>query len=438
MKPYPAYKPSGVEWIGEIPEHWEVKKLKHFSKIVLGKMLTPQDKGNFSKKPYLRAQNVLWEKVDATDIKEMWFSENELIQFRLNVKDLLVCEGGEVGRTAIWKNELEECYIQNSVHKVTLIENYDPVYFLYCFLLYGQLGHFDAIVNKVSIGHLTREKLKEIYCMAPTSLEQQSIAAFLDRKTHRIDTLIEKEQRQIERLKEQRSAVINQAVTKGLDPDVQMKDSGIEWLEEKPEHWEVKKLKMVLTEKLKYGANESAELDDENLPRYIRITDFDDMGKLRTETFKSLPYDIAKEYLLKNGDVLFARSGATVGKTFQFKNYDGEACFAGYLIKATVDEEIIISDYLYYYTKTNSYENWKDSIFIKATIQNISADKYSILDLPIPPVSEQQSITTFLDRKTNQIDILIEKKHRQIGIFKEYRTALISEAVTGKINVRSQ
>ena len=79
MKPYPAYKPSGVEWIGEIPEHWEVKKLKHFSKIVLGKMLTPQDKGNFSKKPYLRAQNVLWEKVDATDIKEMWFSENELI-----------------------------------------------------------------------------------------------------------------------------------------------------------------------------------------------------------------------------------------------------------------------------------------------------------------------------------------------------------------------
>jgi len=227
-------------------------------------------------------------------------------------------------------------------------------------------------------------------------------------------------------------------VTEKMKPYPAYKPSGVEWIGEIPERWDVKKLKMVLTEKLKYGANESAELDDENLPRYIRITDFDDMGKLRTETFRSLPYDTAKEYLLKNGDVLFARSGATVGKTFQFKNYDGEACFAGYLIKATVDEEIIISDYLYYYTKSNSYENWKDSIFIQATIQNISADKYSILDLPIPPVSEQQSITTFLDRKTNQIDILIEKKHRQIGLFKKYRTALISEAVTGKIDVRHQ
>jgi len=219
-------------------------------------------------------------------------------------------------------------------------------------------------------------------------------------------------------------------VTEKMKPYPAYKPSGVEWIGEIPERWDVKKLKMVLTEKLKYGANESAELDDENLPRYIRITDFDDMGKLRTETFRSLPYDTAKEYLLKNGDVLFARSGATVGKTFQFKNYDGEACFAGYLIKATVDEEIIFSDYLYYYTKSNSYENWKDSIFIQATIQNISADKYSILDLPIPPNSEQQSIIAFLDRKTHQIDILIEKEQNKIELLKEQRSAVINQAVT--------
>ena len=111
----------------------------------------------------------------------------------------------------------------------------------------------------------------------------------------------------------------------------------IEYIPDIPKHWEVWKLKFLVKERLKYGANEAAELNDRNLPRYIRITDFDNDGKLRDETFKSLPYEIAKNYLLENGDMLFARSGATVGKTLLFDSYDGIACFAGYLIKATCD-----------------------------------------------------------------------------------------------------
>lgn len=112
------------------------------------------------------------------------------------------------------------------------------------------------------------------------------------------------------------------------------KPTNIEWIGEIPKHWEVKRMKYVVNGKLQYGANESSEIADRTLPRYIRITDFDEGGFLRDETFLSLPEDIAKDYLLNEGDVLFARSGATVGKTFQFKNYNGVACFAGYLIRA--------------------------------------------------------------------------------------------------------
>jgi len=125
-----------------------------------------------------------------------------------------------------------------------------------------------------------------------------------------------------------------------------MKDSGIKWIGDIPENWKVKVLKRVLAEPLKYGANEVAEFENNNHPRYIRITDFGNDGLLKDDTFKSLEPQIAEPYLLNEGDVLFARSGATVGKTFQFKNYKGKACFAGYLIKANPQSYLISSDFL--------------------------------------------------------------------------------------------
>lgn len=212
------------------------------------------------------------------------------------------------------------------------------------------------------------------------------------------------------------------------------KDSGAEWIGDIPAKWSLKKLKFVVNGNLKYGANESAEFEDNNNPRYIRITDFGEDGKLRDDTFKSLPLEVAEGYLLSDGDILFARSGATVGKTFQFKNYKGLACHAGYLIKASPDEKQITSDFLYYYTKSRSYENWRDSIFMRATIQNIGADKYSVLKVPIPDLDEQTSIAEYLDKETERIDEIVEKKKRLIELLKEERQAIINQAVTRGIN----
>ncbi len=208
------------------------------------------------------------------------------------------------------------------------------------------------------------------------------------------------------------------------------KPSGIDWLGDIPSHWEVKKLKHLVEGRLEYGANESAEHDNVEYPRYIRITDFGENGKLRDETFKSLPPEVAEEYLLREGDVLFARSGATVGKTFQFKDYKGFACFAGYLIRATPDENLVSSDFLYLFTKSFHYENWKSSIFSQATIQNIGADKYNTLSITIPPLAEQRAIADYLDRKTAQIDQLVARKEQLLALLQKKRQAIINEAVT--------
>jgi type I restriction enzyme S subunit len=145
LPPDVPMKDSGIEWLGEIPAHWEVKRLKYIARITLGKMLTNVDKGGYHYRPYLRAQNINWEKVNVEDVKKMWFSKDELHQYRLNKNDLLVSEGGEAGRTAIWDEEIKECYIQNSVHKVTMKSANDPFFFLYTFCLYGEKGVFESV-----------------------------------------------------------------------------------------------------------------------------------------------------------------------------------------------------------------------------------------------------------------------------------------------------
>jgi type I restriction enzyme S subunit len=212
------------------------------------------------------------------------------------------------------------------------------------------------------------------------------------------------------------------------------KKSGVEWLGDVPEHWGVKRLKFILQEPLQYGANEAAELDDPGLPRFVRITDVDESGNLRDETFRSLPEEIAKPFLLDEGDLLFARSGATVGKTFFYRKTWGKAAYAGYLIRARLKKKIVFPDYVNFITKSSLYAQWISSILIQATIQNVSAEKYASYLIPIPPLAEQQVIANFLDSEAGRIDELIGKKQKLIELLKEKRTALISHAVTKGLN----
>lgn len=212
-------------------------------------------------------------------------------------------------------------------------------------------------------------------------------------------------------------------------------DSGVEWLGEIPKEWISIRLKHLLLESLVYGANEAAEDDNPKNPRYIRITDMNSDGTLDPNTFRSLPLHIAENYLLKDGDILLARSGATVGKSFYYKSEFGVSCFAGYLIRARPQKSKLDSKFAYWFFQSDSYWKYVSGSQIKATIQNVSAEKYGDLYLSLPlNIKEQNIVSNFLDHETAKIDTLIDKQQKLIALLKEKRQAVISHAVTKGLN----
>ncbi len=208
------------------------------------------------------------------------------------------------------------------------------------------------------------------------------------------------------------------------------KPSDVLWLDELPAHWEVRPLKRLLVEPLKYGANEPGQYSDHTDPRYIRITDISEDGRLRDDSFRSLPKEIAEPYLLTGGDILFARSGATVGKTFQYRPNWGKAAHAGYLIRARFNKTAIEPDFIEYYTQSQIYRDWILGISIQATIQNVSAERYGGLRIPLPPLSEQRAIVRYLDHVDRRIHRYIDAKRKLIDLLEEEKQAIINQAVT--------
>ena len=307
---------------------------------------------------------------------------------------------------------------------------------------------FQVTATGVTRYGLPKSAIGEAWLPLPSQQEQRAIADFLDRETEKIDTLVAKKRTLIERLKEERTALITHTVTRGLPPEVardaglepypKFKPSGVEWLGDVPDHWEVKRLRFILSAPLKYGANEIAELDDPDMPRYVRITDIEENDSLRNETYRSLPEEIASEYLLREGDILFARSGATAGKTFLYKSNWGRCAYASYLIRGRLDTKKVVPEFIRYFTASSNYWQWIELTFIQSTIQNVSAERYANLCIPLAPLNEQNIIADFLNYGTEKIDTLVEKIEIAIERLQEYRSALITAAVTGKIDIREE
>lgn len=418
-------KDSGVEWIGNIPKDWEICKVKYLCNIKSGEILSKtyfEDKGIY---PIYGSNGI----IGRTNKKN---NSN---------KAIIIGRVGACGEVNIAK----EGWITDNA--LILGINYRKVNFSYMAYVLKSCNLKD-LSSGTAQPLITGSQIKNIQVLSIDIKKQEKIANFLDKKTSQFDSIISKKEALIEKLEEAKKILISEVVTgkvKVVKTDDgyelvkrssdEMKDSGVEWLGDIPKDWEVKKIKHVITEPLKYGANESAELDDRKLPRYIRITDFKDNGELKDETFKSLPFEKAKGYYLKEGDILFARSGATVGKTFLFENYTGKACFAGYLIKATPNKTLVNPNFLYSFTKSKGYENWKNSIFMQATIQNIGADKYKELKFALPTIEEQILICKYMMNYENRIKKLIDNTKLQIEKLKEAKQSLISEAVTGKIEI---
>ena len=218
LDPNVPMKDSGVEWLGEIPAHWHIAPVYARYEVALGKMLDAKGVTGKSSGKYLRNVDVQWDSVNVEDLPEMDFPPSVRNRYLLRPEDLLVCEGGEVGRTAIWGGELDECFYQKAIHRVRPWFDSEIPRFFY-FLMYGlaKRGVFTAGGNPNTINHLTAVQLRHYRLPFPATGEQRAIAAFLDRETARIDALIAKIRRAIDLLKEFRTALISAAVTGKID-----------------------------------------------------------------------------------------------------------------------------------------------------------------------------------------------------------------------------
>ena len=254
---YPRYKDSGVEWLGEVPEHWTVTALKRGYDVTLGKMLQPERRSQDDELlPYLRAANIQWDGVDSADVKQMWFSPRESAELVLRAGDLLVSEGGDVGRSCVCTSDEEVYRFQNSVNRVRSKGSNSTRFLYYWMATIKAKGFVDVLCNKSTIAHFTAEKVAGVPVPLPPHGEQAGIVEFLNHETTSIDVLIAEQQRLIELLKEKRQAVISRAVTRGLNPDAPMKPSGVEWLGDVPAHWEVTRLANLFREVTQSGTDD--------------------------------------------------------------------------------------------------------------------------------------------------------------------------------------
>ena len=427
MKRYLEYKESGVDWIGEIPKHWEVVRSKHLfgSRNQRGYESEPllsvtQDRG-------ILPRNELDYRV--------WNPEGNIRLYKLVspgdwVISLRTFEGGI---------ELSEVRGIVSAAYTTMFPRRQIFNSYFKYLL--KSVNFIAELNRITTGirqgkNISYEDFSDTRIAFPLLSEQKAIGNFLDRKTGQIDELIRIKEQRIELLQEQRTALINQVVTKGLDPNVEMKPSGVEWIGEIPRHWTLTKLKYISNIPVTYGLNIEADRYTTEGTRLIRITDIDENGGLRQKGVYLSEDCVPQEQMLNSYDLLLSRSGATVGKSYLHLE-EGIYTSAGYLVRFNFGD-YYTSKFIYYVTLSHFYRNWLEQQIIISTIQNVNGEKYSNFQLPIPLYQERKQIVAFLDRKTQQIDELISAERRKIELLKEYRQSLISEAVTGKIDVRNE
>ncbi|HUM99593.1 MAG TPA: restriction endonuclease subunit S [Halothiobacillus sp.] len=441
---YPEYKASGVEWLGEVPGHWDVTALKRGFNVTLGKMLQPESSSpNDELLPYLRAANIQWGGVDTTDIKQMWLSKRDRVQLRLESGDLLVSEGGDVGRSCLWAAELDNCYFQNSVNRVRARDGHSNRYLYYWMSTIKDKGYIDVLCNKSTIAHFTAEKVAAVPVPLPNPAEQTQIAAFLDRETAKIDALVAEQRRLMVLLKEKRQAVISHAVTQGLNPDAPMKPSGIEWLGDVPAHWEVQKFKY-LTRSIEQGWSPQCEgypAETEAEWGVLKVGCVNG-GIFRPSENKVLPVELEPIPALGivRGDLLVSRANTRelVGSAAVAEQNYPRLMLCDKLYRLRFNSDRCSSVFACHYLGSTAVRGQIELGATGASASMVNIPQSAILELTIavPPFKEQCEIVTALDSELAKLDTLTTEAQRAIDLLQERRTALISAAVTGQIDVR--
>ncbi|MEZ5537962.1 MAG: restriction endonuclease subunit S [Thiolinea sp.] len=436
---YPEYRNSGVESLGQVPQHWEIISAKLCYEIQLGKMLQNNPASITDQEiTYLKALHVTWSGVKTSDLPTMWASTGDLEKYAVNDGDMLVCEGGEVGRASILRkpNDSEPWIIQNALHRVRGSGLGDVEYFNYLLRHIADSGWFDILCNKATIAHLTGEKLGALKVSIPDKTEQQTIAQFLDHKTQQIDQLIAKKQTLIDKLNEQRIALITHAVTKGLNPDVEMKSTGIRWLEKVPKTWQKRRLKFVV-QNIVDTEHKTAEFFEDGDYLVVRTTNVRN-GKLILDKAKYTNQEVYEEWTRratpKAGDILFTRE-APAGEACIVPN-DIKLCIGQRMVLFQFDKAEINPVFLLNALQAGLADEFIKKLSLGSTVAHFNMSDIQNIPILLPSVEEQNDIASYLGVATHRVDRMIDLNQQTIDKLREYRTALITAAVTGKIDLR--
>ncbi len=373
--------------------------------------------------------------------------DKEKVRRLLKFGDLLLEKsgGGEktlVGQVVLFDKNFE-AITSNFVAKMTPNSGFDGRFLNYVFSrLYGDRINYCSIKQNTGIQNLDSDSYLAEKVGFPAFEEQQKIAQFLDHETAKIDTLIEKQQRLIELLKEKRQAVISHAVTKGLNPNAPMKDSGVEWLGEVPEHWEVKRLKDVLSEPVKNGLFKKKEQFGTG-SFLVNVGDlYADNYFINLETLERVitTPDERKMYKVEAGDIFFVRSSLKlegIGRSACFLENHDDVVFECHIVNARPNKQLMSSKYLTRYLNSLPVSQEFVSRSKTTTMTTIDQSNLVTINVVVPPKKEQLEIDDYLDKQISKIEKAENYALDSIDLLKERRTALISAAVTGKIDVRN-
>ena len=461
LKPYPKYKNSGIQWIGKIPEGWEVNRLKSFIPYIINGQWGEEPNGDGFDMIVLRVAD--FGEFNFNLVKELTMRSVKDPKLRIRDDDLVIEKsgGGEkqlVGRVVQLTNtsKREKYTYSNFISKLEISNRMNKTFLNYYFkAFYNNRVNFNYIKQTTGIQNLDIASLiqREYFAYPTDKNYQKSIVSFLDKKTAKIDALIGKDKKLVELLKEKRAALINHTVTKGLpvrasrtqiglDPNVKLKDSGIEWIGKIPEGWKIHRLKSFIPYIINGQWGEEPNGDGFDMI-VLRVADF---GEFNFNLVKELTLRSVKDPKLRirDGDLVIEKSGGgekqLVGRVIQLKNISKQKkyTYSNFLGKLII-KETISKDYLKYYFKAfyNARVNYR---YIKQTtgIQNL--DIMALLQkefFAFPQNKQQQTaIANYLDKATAKIDKTIQKIEQKIKLLEEYKKSLIHHTVTGKIDVR--
>lgn len=440
FRPYPAYRDSGVEWLGEIPEHWDMKRLKEFATVQLSNV----DKKTADGEDAVQLCNYVDVYYNHKIEREIEFMPatatlGQIRRFSLRTGDVLITKDSEtwtdIAVPAVVMEDLPNVLCGYHLAHIRPHEQHDGFFLAHCIAAVGPRDQYHIAANGITRFGLTGDAIRNGSFPIPPLEEQRHIAAFLDFETGKVDALVAKKERLIELLQEKRTALITRAVTKGLDPDAPMNDSGVEWLAQLPTHWSVRRLKRI-SRQISVGVvvNPSSYISDEGVP-FVYGSDIRE-GSVVAEIPRRMSSEqsaLLSKSRLNAGDLVMVRVGAPGVTAVISPDLEGANCASVVIIRR---ENSFDSNWLCYVMNSRIVRYQVALVQYGAAQEQFNVSHAVEFMVPTPPLGEQNEISAFLDRETTRIDDLIANIRKSIDRFGELRTALISAAVTGKIDVR--